>query len=50
MGFLMMFAAFIAIGLCVAKDKSQRRRFLGGVAALLYFPIALVLAIAKNYK
>ena len=50
MGFLMMFLVFIAIGLCLAKDKGQRRRFLGGVAALLYLPIAVVLAIAKNYK
>ena len=50
MGFLLMFAAFIVLGLCLAEDKTQRRRFLGGVAALVYFPIAVLLALTKNYK
>ena len=50
MGFLLMFGAFIALGLCMAKDKTDRRRFLGGVAALLYLPIGILLALVKNCK
>ena len=50
MGFLLMFTAFIVLGLCLAKDKKDRRRFLGGVVALLYIPIATLLALTKNYK
>ena len=50
MGLVMMFLVFIAIGLCLAKDKIQRRAFLGGVLALLYIPIGTILALTKNYK
>lgn len=50
MGLLLMFGVFLVLGLCLAKDKTQRRRFLGGVLALLYFPIGILLALTKNYK
>lgn len=50
MGFLLMFAAFIVLGLCLAKDKKERRRFLGAVLALVYIPIATIAALTKNYK
>lgn len=50
MGVLLIFGAFILLGLCLAKDKTQRRAFLGGVLALLYFPIGVALALAKQYK
>lgn len=50
MGLLLIFAAFIALGLCLAKDKTERRRFLGGVLALVYLPIATIMALTKNYK
>ena len=50
MGFLLILTAFFALGLCFAEDKTQRRRFLGGVAALVYLPIAVLLALTKNYK
>lgn len=50
MGLLLMFAAFIVLGLCFAKDGGQRRRFLGGVLALLYLPIGILLALTKQYK
>lgn len=50
MGFLLMFAAFIVLGLCLAKDKTQRRAFLGGVLSLLYLPVGIVLALTKGYK
>ena len=50
MGLLMMFVVFIAIGLCAAKDKGQRRAFLGGVLALLYIPVGILLALTKHYK
>ena len=50
MGLLMMFLAFIAIGLCLARNKGQRRAFLGGVLALLYLPIGILLALVKPYK
>ena len=50
MGFLLIFTAFIVLGLCLAKDKADRRRFLGGVLVLLYLPIGIILSLAKNYK
>lgn len=50
MGLLLMFAAFLVMGLCLAKDKTDRRRFFGGVLALLYLPIGVLLALTKNYK
>ena len=50
MGFFLILAAFITLGLCLAKDKTDRRRFLGGVLALLYIPIATIMALTKNYK
>ena len=50
MGLLLVFAAFIVLGLCLAKDKTQRRAFLGGVLALLYLPIGVLLALARHYK
>ena len=49
MGFLLMFAAFIVLGLCLAENKTERRGFLGAVAAILYFPIGVILALTKNY-
>lgn len=50
MGFLLIFAAFVVLGVCLAEGKQERRRFLGGVLALLYFPIGVVLALTKHYK
>ena len=50
MGFLLTFTVFFVLGLCLAESKPQRRCFLGGVLALLYFPIAVLLALTKNYK
>ena len=50
MGFLLMLLAFLVMGLCLAKDKNDRRRFLGGVLALVYLPIATLMALTKNYK
>ncbi len=50
MGCLLMFVAFIVLGLCLAEGKKERRRFLGGVVALFYIPIATIAALTKNYK
>lgn len=50
MGFLLMFAAFVMLGLCLAKDREQRCTFLGGVLALLCLPIGILLALIKNHK
>lgn len=47
---LLLFLVFLGIGLCLAKGKEQRRRFLGGVAALLYLPIGILFALIKNSK
>lgn len=49
MGFW-LFLVFLGIGLCLAEGKEQRRRFLGGVAALLYLPIGILFALIKNDK
>lgn len=50
MGFWLMLAAFIVLGLCLAEGKQERRRFLGAVLALVYIPIATIAALTKNYK
>ena len=50
MGFLLILTAFFVLGLCLADGKTQRRRFLGGVVALVYLPIAVLLTLTKNYK
>ena len=50
MGFLLMFVAFVVLGVVLAEGKTQRRRFLGGVLALLYLPIGTILALTKLYK
>ncbi len=50
MGLLLVLAVFMALGLCLARGKAQRRRFLGGVVALLYLPIGILLALLKSYQ
>ena len=50
MGFWLMFFAFLVMGLCFSRDKTQRRCFLGGVLALLYIPVSILLALTKRYK
>ena len=50
MGFLLIFAAFLVLGLVLSENKSQRRGFLGAVLMLLYLPIGILLALTKNYK
>lgn len=50
MGVLLMFTAFVVLGVCLAEGKSQRRRFLGGVLALLYLPVGILLALTGKYK
>lgn len=50
MGMLWIFAAFAVTGLCLAEDKHQRRRFLGGVAALCRLPVAVLLSLIKECK
>ena len=50
MGFLLMFGAFIVLGLCLAEDKHQRRGFLGCVMSLLYLPFGILMALTKKYK
>ena len=50
MSLLLMFVAFLLLGLCLSDGKSQRRQFLGGVLALLYLPVGILLALTKKYK
>ena len=50
MSLLLMFIVFILLGLCMAEGKTQRRRFLGGVLALLYLPVGILSALTKKYK
>lgn len=50
MGMLLMFAAFLGMGLCLAKDKTDRRRFLGGVGALLCLPIGALVSLIRKCK
>lgn len=50
MGWLLMVVVFLTVGLCVAEDGAQRRRFLGGVVALLYLPIGILLELVKKCR
>ncbi|MBQ6816724.1 MAG: hypothetical protein IJP26_05810 [Clostridia bacterium] len=49
MAVLIIFIAFVVLGLCLTEGKS-RKGFLGLVLAILYFPIGVILALTKNYK
>lgn len=49
MGLLLMFAAFLVMGLCLARGK-ERLRFLKDVAALLYLPIGTLVSLIKKCK
>lgn len=48
MGLLFMFVAFIAFGLCLAEDETDRRCFWGGVWAMLYLPVEILLTLTKK--
>jgi hypothetical protein len=50
MGFWLILAVFLLAGLCLARGKADRRRFLSGVVSLVYIPIATIAALTKNYK
>lgn len=47
---LLLFLAFLGMGLCLAKGKSGRRRFLGSVAQWLYAPIGTLLSLLRRCK
>ena len=49
MAFFIIFIASIVLGLCLAEGKSKKG-FLGLIIAILYFPLGVILALAKNYK
>ncbi len=48
MGFLWMMAAFLAFGLCLAEDRTDRRRFWNGVWSLLCLPVGILLTLIKK--
>lgn len=50
MAMLWILLAFLVMGLCLAKGKSGRRRFLGAVAELLYLPIGTLLSLLRRCK
>lgn len=48
MGALLILLAFLIVGLCLAKGKSGRRRFLAAVGEWLYAPVAILISLVKN--
>lgn len=50
MGMLWVILVFLIVGLCAAKGKSERRRFLGSVAEWLYAPIGTLLSLLHRCK
>lgn len=46
---LLLFLAFLVMGLCLARGK-ERRRFLAEVAALLYLPIGTLVSLLRRCK
>ena len=50
MAMLWILLAFLGMGLCLAKGKSGRRRFLGSVAEWLYVPIGTLLSLLRRCK
>ena len=46
---LLLFLAFLVMGLCLTKGEG-RRRFLADVAALLYLPIGTLVSLLRRCK
>ena len=46
---LLLFLAFLGMGLCLARGR-ERRRFLAEVAALLYWPVATLVSLLRRCK
>ena len=47
--FLLIATVLVVIGLCLPDSKSKKAYF-GALLAVVYFPIGVILALAKNYK
>ncbi|MBQ7089186.1 MAG: hypothetical protein IJN04_06060 [Clostridia bacterium] len=50
MAMLWILLAFLVTGLCLAKGKTGRRRFLGDVAEWLSAPIGTLLSLLRRCK
>lgn len=40
----------VAVILILCPDNKSRKAVLGAIAAILYFPIGVILALTKKYK
>ena len=49
MPYVLLIAAIVGLVLCTTKGN-QRKGLIGVILALLYFPIGVIMALAKNYK
>ena len=49
MAFLIIFIVIVVLGLSV-NDGNPKKGLFGALAALLYFPIGVILALTKRYK
>ena len=50
MGFFLLIATvLVIIGLCI-PDKKAKKAYFGALAAIAYFPIGVIMGLAKNYK
>ena len=47
--FLILFLSTIIISFCLTKDDG-RKTFFGVIAALIYFPLGVILSLTKKYK
>ena len=50
MGFWLILAVFLLAGLCLARGKADRRRFLSGVVSLLTLPVATLLSLIHKCR
>lgn len=49
---MLLFLLILSIGiaLLLTNDNNKRKGILGGIIALLYFPLGVILALTKKYK
>lgn len=48
MGMWIIAGVFFVLGMCLAKDRQQRRRFLDGIRAWVLLPLGALVARIRN--
>ncbi|MBQ2764890.1 MAG: hypothetical protein IJF43_07640 [Firmicutes bacterium] len=51
MGLFILFIAVLFLGICLFKPKGAKKNMLlFALAAIIYFPIGVIIELTKNYK